>query len=128
MFLLKIEDSVLPEAMLDGSTVAGGKGTVEFEMNNETFPDFSCTGSFLVLEAGIDLEEKLVNSNSVIFQSTVKTSGAIGIMIDIGRFSDLERLLRVTAFVERDVSKLKKSMKKIEVVYGDQAVEKLVVA
>ena len=79
MFLLKIEDSVLPEAMLDGSTDAGGKGTVEFEMNNETFPDFSCTGSLLVLEAGIDLEEKLVNSNSVVFESPVKASGGIGI-------------------------------------------------
>ena len=40
--LLKIEDSVLPEAMLDGSNVSGGNETVEFELNYETFPDFSC--------------------------------------------------------------------------------------
>ena len=31
--LLKIKDSVLPEAMLDGSKVAGGKETIEFELN-----------------------------------------------------------------------------------------------
>ena len=37
-----VEDSVLPEAMLDGSKVSGGNETVEFELNNETFPDFGC--------------------------------------------------------------------------------------
>ena len=42
-------------------------------MNNETFLEFS-SGSSLVLEAGVDLKEKLVNSNSVILKSTVETS------------------------------------------------------
>ena len=115
--LLKIEDSVLPEAILDSSKVAGGKETVEFELNNETFPDFSCSGSSLVLEAGVDLEEKSVNNNSVVLQSTVGGSGGIGIVIS--DFSDLERLLRVTAFVIRFVSNLKKSLKKTEGVYGE---------
>ena len=121
--LLKIEDSVLPEAILDGFKVAGGKETVEFELNNETSNDFSCSGSSLVLEAGVDLEEKWVNNNSVVLQSTVGASGGIGIVIDIERFSDLERLLRVTAFVIWFVSNLKKSVKKTEGVYGELAVE-----
>ena len=105
--------------MLDGSKVAGGKETVEFELNNETFPDFSCSGSSLVLEAGVDLEEKSVSSYSVVLQSTVEASGGIGIVIDIERFSDLERSLKVTAFVIRFVSNLKKSLKKTEGVYGE---------
>ena len=126
--LLKIEDSVLPEAMLDGCKVAGGKETVEFELNNETFPDFSCCGSSLVLKAGVDLVEKLVNNNSVVLQSTVGASGGIGIVIDIERFNDLERLLRVTAFVIRFASNMKKSVKKTEGVYDELAVEELVVA
>ena len=70
----------------------------------------------------------MVNSNSVVFQSTVEASGGIGIVTDIERFSDLERLLRVTAFVIRFVSNLKKSVKKTEDVYGELAVEELVVA
>ena len=126
--LLKIEDSVWPEAMLDGFKVAGGKETVEFELNNETFPDFSSSGRSLVLEAGVDLEEKLVNKDSVVLQSTVEVSGSIGIVTDIERFSDLERLLRVTAFVLRFVSNLKKSVKKTEGVYGELSVEELVAA
>ena len=44
-----------PEAMLDGCKVADGKETVEFELNNGTLPDFSCSRSSLVLEAGVDL-------------------------------------------------------------------------
>ena len=115
--LLEIEDSVLPEAMLDGSKVAGGKETVEFELNNETCPNFSCSGSSLILEVGVDLEEKLVKSNSVVLQSTAEASGSTGIVIDIERFSDLGRLLRV-----------KKSVKKTEGVYGLLAVEELVEA
>ena len=103
--------------MLDSSEVAGGKETVEFELNNETFPDFSCSRSSLVLEAGVDLEEKSVNNYSVVLQSTVGGSGGIGIVIS--DFSDLERLLRVTAFVIRFVSNLKKSLKKTEGVYGE---------
>ena len=126
--LLKIEDSVLPEAMLDGSKFAGGKETVEFESNNESFPDFSCSGSSLVLEVGVDLEEKLVYSNSVVFQSTVEASGSTGNVIDIERFRDLERLLRVADFVVRFVSNLKKSVRKTEGVYGELAVEELVAA
>ena len=121
--LLKIEDSVLQEVMLDGSKVAGGKETVEFELNNETFPDFSCSGSLLVLESGVDLEEKLVNSDSIVLQSTVEASGGISIVIE--RFGDLERLLRVTAFVIGFVSNLKKTVKKTEGVYGELAVEEL---
>ena len=35
---LKIEDFVGPEAILNGSKVAVGKETVEFELNSETFP------------------------------------------------------------------------------------------
>ena len=120
---MKIEDSVWPEAILDGFKVAGGKETVEFEFNNETFPDFSSSGSSLVLEAGVGFEEELVNSNSVVLQSTVEASGGIGIVTDIERFSDLERLLRVTAFVARFVSNLKKSVRKTEGVYGELAVE-----
>ena len=77
---MKIEDSVWPEAMFDGFKVAGGKETVEFELNNETFSDFSSSGSSLVLEPGVDLEENLVNSNSVVLQSTVEASGGIGIV------------------------------------------------
>ena len=110
--------------MLGGSKVAGGKETVEFELNNETFPDFSCSGSSLVLESGVDLEEKLVNSDSVVLQSTVESSD--GIVIE--RFGDLERLLRVTAFVIRFVSNLKKSVRKTEGVYGELAVKELVEA
>ena len=64
----------------------------------------------------------------MVFQSTVEASGGIGIVTDIERFSDLERLLRVTAFVTRFVSNLKKSVKKTEDVYGELAVEELVVA
>ena len=110
-----VEDSVLPEAMLDSSKVAGGKETVEFELNNETCPNFSCSGSSLILEVDVDLEKKLVESNSVVLQSTAEASGSIGIVIDIERFSDLGRLLRV-----------KKSVKKTEGVYGLLAVEELV--
>ena len=50
-------------------------------------------------------------------QSTAEASGSIGIVIDIERFSDLGRLLRV-----------KKSVKKTEGVYGLLAVEELVEA
>ena len=57
--LLSIEDSVWLEAMLDGSKVAGGKETVECELNNETFPDFCSFGNSLVLKVGNDLKEKL---------------------------------------------------------------------
>ena len=46
-------------------------------------------------------------------------------MTDLERFSDLERLLRVTAFVVRFVSNLKKSVKKTEGVYSELAVEEL---
>ena len=122
--LLKTEDSVLLEVMLDGSKVAGGKETVELELINGTFPDFSCSGSSLVLESGVDLEKKLVNSDSVVLQSTVESSD--GIVIE--RFGDLERLLRVAAFVIRFVSNLKKSVRKTEGVYGELAVEELVEA
>ena len=113
--------------MLDGSKVAGGKETVQFELNNETFPHFSCSRSLLVLKACVDLEEKLVNSNRVVLQNMMEASGGIGIVIDIERFSDLERLLRVTAFVIRFVSNLKKSVKKTEGVYGELAVAELAV-
>ena len=113
--------------MLDDSKVASGKETGKFELNNDTLPDFSCSGSLLVLEASVDLEEKSVNSNSVISQSTVKVSGGIGIVSDIKRFRDLERLLRVTAFVIRFVSNLMKSVNKTEGVNGELAVEELVV-
>ena len=61
-------------------------------------------------------------------QSPVEASGGISIVTDIERFSDLERLLRVTAFVTRFVSNLKKSVQKTEDVYGELAVEELVVA
>ena len=125
-YLLKTEDSVLQEAMLDGSKVTSGKETVEFELNNETFANFSCSGSSLVLETGVNLEVKLVNSNSVVFQSTVEASGGIGIVIDIERVSNLERLFRVMAFVIRFVSNLKRFVKKIEGVYGELVVEELV--
>ena len=111
--LLKIKDSVLPDV---GSKVAVGKETVEFELNNEAFPDFSCSRSSLVLKAGVDLEEKLVKSDSMVLQSTVEASGGIDIVIDIERFSDLERLLRVTVFVIRFLGNL----------YGELAVEELV--
>ena len=109
--LLKIEDSVWLETILDGSKFAGGKETVEFGMNRETFPDFCCSGSSLGSEVGVDLEKKLVNGNSVVFKSTVVASSVIDAVIDIKRFSDLERLLRVMAFVVRFVGNLKKSVK-----------------
>ena len=96
---------------------------VQFELNNETFADFSCSGSSLVLEAGVDLEEKLVNSDRVILQSTAEASGSTGIVIYTERFCDLERLLKVTAFVVRLVSNLMKSEKKIEDMYGELALE-----
>ena len=64
----------------------------------------------------------------MVLQSTVETSSGIGIVTDIECFSDLERLLRLTAFVVRFVSNLKKSVKKTEGVYGELAVEELVVA
>ena len=54
---------------------------------------------------------KLVNGNSVVFKNTVVAFSVIVVVIDIERFSDLERLLRVTAFVVRFVSNLKKSVK-----------------
>ena len=54
-YLLKTEGSAWPEAMLDGSKVAGGKETVRFELNSETFPNFSCSGNSLALETGVDL-------------------------------------------------------------------------
>ena len=92
-------------------------------MNNGAFLDFICSRSSLVLEAGVDLEEKSVNNNRVVLQSTVEASGGIGFVIDIERFSDLERLLRVTAFVIKFVSNLKKSVKKTEGVYGELVVE-----
>ena len=59
---------------------------------------------------------------------TVEASGGIIIVIDIECFGDLERLLRVVAFVIRIVSNLKKSVKKTKGVYGKLAVEELVVA
>ena len=123
--LLKIEEIFWPEAMLDGTKFAGGNGTVGFELNSETFSDFSCSGSWLGSEVSAVLEEKLVNRNSVVLKSTVDTSGAIGAVIGIERFSYLERLLRVTAFVVRFVSNLKKSVKKTEDVYDELVVEKL---
>ena len=116
--LLKIEDSVWPEAMLDRSKVAGGKETVGFELNSDTFPSFSSSGSLLVLEDGVDLEEKLVNSNSVVLKSTVEAFGGIGVVIDIEPFSDLEKILKVSVFVIRFVSNLKKSKKKSGGLYG----------
>ena len=71
-------------------------------MDSETFPSFSCSESSLGLETGVDLEEKLVNSNSMVLKSTVEASDGIGAVIE--RFSDLEKLLRVTAFVVRFVT------------------------
>ena len=64
----------------------------------------------------------------MVLQNTVGVSGGIGIVIDIERFIDLERLLRVTALVIRFVSNFKKSVKKTETVYSEPAVEELVVA
>ena len=113
---------------MDGSKVAGGKKTVEFELNRETFPDFSCSGNSLGVEAGVDLEEKLINSNSVVLKSTVEASGGIGAVIDIERSSELEKLLKMKAFDVRIVSILKKSVKKSEDVHGELVVEGLVVA
>ena len=63
----------------------------------------------------------------MISQSTVEVPGGIGIVSDIKRFRDLERLLRVTAFVIRFVSNLMKSVNKTEGVNGELAVEELVV-
>ena len=63
---MKILSDRKPFGQLDSFKVAGGKGTVEFELNNETFPNLTSSGSSLVLEADVDLEEKLVNSNSVV--------------------------------------------------------------
>ena len=63
---MKILSERKPFGQLDSFKVAGGQGTVEFELDNETFHYLSCSGSSLVLEAGVDLEEKLVNSNSVV--------------------------------------------------------------
>ena len=42
----------------------------------------------LVLKAGVDLEEKLININSVVLQSAEEASGGIGIVINIERFGD----------------------------------------
>ena len=72
----------------------------------------------------------MLNSNSVVLQSTVEASGGIGIVTDIEHFSGLERLLRVTAFVVRFESNMKKSVKKTECVWrtgctGIIAAEKL---
>ena len=61
----------------------------------------------------------------MVLQSTVEASGCIGIVTDIEHFSDLKRLLRVTAFVVRFVSNMKKSVKKTQGVYGEVAVEEL---
>ena len=61
----------------------------------------------------------------MVLQSTVEASGCIGIVTDIEHFSDLKRLLRVTAFVVRFVSNMKKSVKKTQGVYGELAVEEL---
>ena len=57
-----------------------------------TFPDFSCSERSLSLETDVDLEEKLINSNSVILKSTVVASGGIGAVIDIESFNNLEKL------------------------------------
>ena len=84
-------------------------------------PILVASGSLLVLEVGVDLEEKLVNSNCVVLQSTVEAPGDIGIVIDIECFSELERLLRVSAFVIRFASNLKKSMKKTEGLYHGES-------
>ena len=91
-------------------------------------PILVASRSLLVLEIGVDLEEKLVNSNCVVLQSTLEAPGGITIVIDIECFSELERLLRVSTFVIRFVSNLKKSMKKTEGVYGELAVKELVEA
>ena len=104
--------------MLDCSKVAGGKEIVELGLNSVTFPNFSCSGSSLDLEAGVDLEEKLVNSDSVVLKSTVEAFSGIGAMTDIDRFSDMKKLLRVTAFVVRFVSNLRKFVNKTEGVHG----------
>lgn len=58
-------------------------------------------------------------------ESTVE--GFSCIVIDIERFSDLEKLLKLTAFAVRFVSTFKKYMKKTERVLGKLVVEELVV-
>lgn len=98
--------------MLDGSKVAGGKESVKFELNSETFSSFSCSGSSSELEPVLDLEEeKLVNGNSVVLKSAVEASGGVGHVTDMERLSNFESLLTVTAFVVSFVSNLKKSVK-----------------
>ena len=121
--LLKIEDSVWPEAMLDGSNLLVVK-TVELELNNQTFPDFSYSGNSLGLEAGVDLEEKLVNSNSVVLRSTTEASIGIGAVTP---FSVLVIWKVIEAFVVRFVSNQKKSVKKNEGVYGELVLDELLV-
>ena len=98
--------------MLDGYKVARGKESVEFELNSETFSDFSCSGSSWELEPVVDLEEeKLVNGNSVVLKSTVEASGGVGHVTNIERLSIFESLSTVTAFVVSFVRNLKKSVK-----------------
>ena len=79
----------------------------------------------LVLEAGVNWEELV---NKVLLQSTVEAFSGIGIVFDIERFSNLERLLRVTAFILTFLSNSKKSVKKTESMYVELAVEELLAA
>ena len=116
--LLKIEDSVWPEAI-----VISSKEEMDFDLND-------VSGS-IGFRDGIDLEERLIDGKcdkSVVLNSAVESGVGIGEVIDIKRFSDLERLLRVTTYVVRFLNNLKAAVNKVNRMYGELVVDELEVA
>ena len=111
--LLKMEDSVWPEATLD--------------LLKENFVDLKGSESLHenLLSEGVDLEERKVDKGSVSMISSVEMVG-VGNVIDIKRFGDLEKLLRVTVYVVRFVNNLKASVRKSEVRKGEIVVDELI--
>lgn len=81
----------------------------------------------LGLKNRVDLRKKFAESKNIVMKTTVESRGSNSNVTEIERLSDLEKQLRVTVFVVRFVSNLKKAVNKFGGMCGEFVLKKLVV-
>ena len=81
----------------------------------------------LGLKNRVDLRKKFAESKNIVMKTTVESRGSNSNVTEIERLSDLEKQLRVTVFVVRFVSNLKKAVNKFGGMCSEFVLKKLVV-